>query len=141
MVAKLHINAVLGEIQIEGEEKFVQQIYADLKDLLKNRIAKAQAATKSAADEAVDPFYEDGKEKKKRVQIKKSGPSCASRIAELQSEKFFTALKDNKNISEALATKGHNYEAKHISAALIHMTKTGKLRRIKKDGAWYYQNP
>ena len=67
--------------------------------------------------------------------------SCASRILELKDVDFFKELRDTKTVADTLSTRGHNYEGKHIAAALINLTKRGTIRRVKKDGNWMYQNP
>jgi hypothetical protein len=140
-MAKLVVNAALGIIEVDGDEKFVSQIYADLKDLIRSRISNAKAPPPAAAPLAAQVGQKDEAEKKKRTTPKKTGPSCSNRIAELKTENFFTNLRDAKSISDALAERGHHYESKHIAAALIAMTKRGELRRVKNDGAWAYQNP
>lgn len=148
MPSKLHINTQQGLIEVEGDEKVVLAVYSDLKDLIKARLSatptqhKATPAPSNAELNAGSFQPPNGDEpKKKRRSGKSGGPSCASRILELKESGHFSELRDAKAVSEALSAKGHNYEGKHIAAALIDITKRGALRRIKKDGGWSYQNP
>lgn len=138
MPTKLHVNAALGIIEIEGDEKVVLQIYGDLKELIKSKIASAEVADRPDAEPAT---ITSRKSASKTKPVKKGGPSCASRIVDLKTAKFFTNLREGKAVGDALAAKGHNYQSNQIAASLMNMTKRGELRRVKKDGSWFYQNP
>jgi hypothetical protein len=143
VATKLHINASLGLVEVEGDERIVLQIYEDLREFIKSCISTPPL---SARDEANIRDSEDSEpiifeKKKKRAAIKRNGPSCASRILELKMSNFFSELRDTKAITDALSEKGHNYEGKHVAAALIDLVKRGTVRRLKKDGSWLYQNP
>lgn len=133
MAAKLHINAQLGIIEVEGEQQFVEQVYEDYK---KNLLQKLIDAPAHQNDEK-----KDNASKSKGVIKRKSGPSCADRILTVQAEGFFKTLRTAGQIKEKLAEKGTHYESKHVAAALSHLTKRGTIRRLKKDGGWQYQNP
>jgi hypothetical protein len=98
--------------------------------------APAQASVEAAA---VVSSAEEPKKARKRSKI--SGPSCASRIESLKSERFFDQLRSSKEVGDKLREKGTAYEGKHVAAALINMTAGGKLRRVQEGGVWKYQNP
>lgn len=135
MSAKLHINVSQGLFEVEGSEEFVKQLYAEARS--------SGLFAKLPKVEASDPEHEvaEKSQGKRRQTVKRGGPSCASRIQELKDDGFFADLRETKAISDALASKGYNYEGKHIAASLLDLTKRGSLRRIKKDGNWVYQNP
>ena len=141
MSTRLHVP---GLIEVEGEADVVLRVYDDLKEVILGRLARERPPTDTASPTDVEesaagePIILD---KKRRAVAKRSGPSCASRILELKSADFFKDLRDTKPVGDALSTRGHNYEGKHIAAALIDLTKRGTIRRLKRDGNWVYQNP
>ena len=137
MGSKLHINASLGLFEVEGSEEFIRGIYEDAKAHGLFAAGKPVGPEQSAQPDVL----EAKPDKPKRTATKRTGPGCGSRIAELKTGGFFTELRDPKSIGEALSERGHNYEGKHIAAALSGLTKNGTLRRVKRDGNWMYQQP
>ena len=137
MPTKLHINLIQGLFEVEGSEEFIKELYMDAKNT-------GLFSPRSLPKDILEPPPTDTDVKfasKKRSVIKRGGPSCAARIAELKEIGFFTDLRDAKSISEELSTKGYNYESKHIAAAMTNLTQRGVLRRVKKEKTWNYQNP
>jgi hypothetical protein len=59
----------------------------------------------------------------------------------LKAEGFFDTLQTAREVTEKLREKGTAYEGKHVAAALINMTSSSKLRRVKEGGGWKYQKP
>lgn len=137
MASKIHINLSLGLLEVEGEEAFIKDIYQDAKTSGLLTVPPVSPAVTNGSSESDG----DQQTKPKRNVVKRTGPGCGARITELKDEKFFTDLREAKDIREALSAKGHNYESKHIAAALTDLTKRGVLRRLKRDGKWLYQNP
>ena len=136
MTSKLHVNISLALFEVEGSEEFIRAMYDDARNSGLFASRKSSAQVETAADEP------EGKpDKPKRAAVKRTGPGCGSRISELKSGGFFAELRDPKAIGEALSEKGHNYEGKHIAAALNGLTKNGTLRRVKRDGNCMYQQP
>lgn len=139
-MAKMLFDLQRGVIEVDGEEKFVEKVYADLRSTLLDKVASFTAA-EPADDNGSKPKPASDEAKKARKRTKSSGPSCASRIEALKAEKFFDQLRSSKDVGEKLREKGTAYEGKHVAAALINMTAGGKLRRVQQGGGWKYQNP
>ncbi len=143
MNSKLHINASLGLIEVEGDASVVLKIYDDLRDLLRERFGNA-ACIPPDANESLAAASETANAasaaKRPRTVSKRNGPSCGERILNLQSA-FFKTPQSNGEIGEGLKEKGHTYQSNQIAAALTSLTKAGKLRRTKTDGIWKYTNP
>lgn len=136
-MASFVVDIRQGHIQVEGEEKFVERVYADFRELLVTQLSGVDLASQGA--EAATP--DEIKPKAPRKNGKRSGPSCASRIGDLKTEGFFDVLRTAKEVGDKLREKGTAYEGKHIAAALVNMTVSSKLRRVKEGGGWKYQKP
>lgn len=140
MNTKLHINISQGLIEVEGEEKFVREIYNDFKSDIAKQFGKTTVATGKKSGAKSSGELDSAKKTTKR-RPKTSGPSCASRVLELKEEKFFDQPRTSKEVKDKLDEKGKIYEGKHVSAALIHLVNNGSLRRTKKDGVWIHTIP
>jgi hypothetical protein len=143
-MAKMLFDLERGLIEVEGEETFVEKVYADLRSTLSNKVATFNiSATRPAATPKSDalPAETSDEQKKRGKRPKTSGPSCPSRIEGLKAEDFFRQLRTSKEIGDKLREKGTAYEAKRIASALHNLTVAGKLRRIQEGGSWKYQNP
>jgi len=139
-MAKMLFDLQRGLIEIEGEEQFVEKVYTDLRATLSHKVANYSAPLPEAESDIAEPSNSD-EPKKTRKRSKSSGPSCASRIDALKSDKFFDQLRTAKEVTDKLRQKGTAYEAKRVAAALLNLTSSGKLRRIEEDSVWKYQNP
>lgn len=137
-MASFVVDIRQGQIQVEGEEKFVERVYADFRELLVKQLSGVDLTPASNPE---NQAQDEPKPKSSRKGGKRSGPSCASRIDGLKSEGFFDALRTGKEVSDKLREKGTAYEGKHVAAALLNMTSSNKLRRVKEDGGWKYQRP
>jgi hypothetical protein len=134
--SRLHINTSIGLFEVSGSEEFIRAMYDDAKE---SGLFRSAAPPASITDSEIE--VDDKPDRPKRASTKRSGPGCGTRIGDLKADGFFADLRDPKAIGAALAAKGHNYEGKHIAAALLNLTKNGTLRRVKKDGNWMYQQP
>jgi hypothetical protein len=139
-MAKMLFDLQRGLVEVEGEEQFVEKVYADLRATLSQKVASYSAAAPDAASDAAEQNSSD-EPKKTRKRTKSAGPSCASRIEALKADKFFDQLRTSKEVTDKLRQKGTAYEGKRVAAALHAMTSSGKLRRIEENGVWKYQNP
>jgi hypothetical protein len=139
-MAKMLFDLQRGLIEIEGEEPFVEKVYADLRATLSQKVANYAASTPEAEADVAESNASD-EPKKTRKRGKSSGPSCAARIDGLKSDKFFDQLRTSKEVTDKLREKGTAYEGKRVAAALLNLTSSGKLRRLQEEGVWKYQNP
>ncbi|QLC25922.1 hypothetical protein HFP57_13405 [Parasphingopyxis algicola] len=139
-MSKLVIDLRSGTIDVEGEQEFVEIVYADMKDLAISRFGELPLDAPGQVPQS-DQKLPKTKTSKPVRNRKTGGPSCASRIEVLKEESFFDEPRSPAAIREKLAEKGATYESKNIAAALTNLTKAGKLRRFKDDGHWMYQNP
>jgi hypothetical protein len=139
-MAKMLFDLQRGLIEIEGEEQFVEKVYNDLRATLSHKVANYSALLPDPETAIAEPSTSD-EPKKTRKRSKSSGPSCASRIDALKSDKFFDQLRTAKEVTDKLRQKGTAYEGKRVAAALLNLTSSGKLRRIEEDSVWKYQNP
>ncbi len=149
MTAKASVSFGEFTLELEGTEAFVSTQL----DAWASKITPGNARLLSAVNltdqldaapsvEVVTNGKDGGPEKKvRRPASKQGGPSCASRIRDLIAEGFFTATRKVPEIADRLREKATPYEAKHISAALIHTVQAGRLRRVKAEGVWSYVNP
>jgi hypothetical protein len=137
-MASFVVDIRQGHIQVEGEEKFVERVYADFRELLVKQLSGIDLADPGAAEQQIQDMP---KPKSARKSGKRSGPSCAARIDGLKAEGFFDTLQTAREVTEKLREKGTAYEGKHVAAALINMTSSSKLRRVKEGGGWKYQKP
>ena len=137
-MAKLTVDLQKGHIEVDGDEKFVERVYADVRDMILAKLASTPVQPEAAgpSDEAQTTEVE----KKTRRRTKSSGPSCAARIDAIKEEDFFKQPKSPSEIREKLKERGTTYESKNVAAALNNLTKSGRLRRFNEDG-WKYQNP
>jgi hypothetical protein len=138
-MTKFHVNLKEGVIDIEGEKDFVEQVYKDFKPELLKFVGLPKTGAVTAPDGAKPE--DKPSPKAKPSGSKKNGPSCASRILAIKTEKFFEAPRALKEISDKLEEKGTIYNSNQVSAALTNLIKRTELRRVKKDGSWVYQNP
>lgn len=140
-MAKMLFDLQRGVIEVEGQEEFVEKVYADLRTTLTDKVATYRVSAAEPETTSATPPASEEEAKKTRKRTKSSGPSCASRIEALKAEKFFEQLRTPKEIGNKLREKGTDYQGNRIAAALISMTTAGKLRRIQEEGGWKYQNP
>jgi hypothetical protein len=140
-MAKLLFDLQRGLVEVEGEEQFVEKVYADLRSTLSQKVASFTAPPIVVPEPSGNTPDTPEEPKKTRKRTKSSGPSCPSRIEALKSEDFFKELRTSKEISDKLREKGTAYEGKRIASALHNLTTSGKLRRIQEGGVWRYQNP
>lgn len=140
--ARFCIKTQHGEIEAEGPVDFIERRWDDVQSIL-NRVSEVVTSDRPAPQiENEKPQNGSGSQNPRRQVNKKSGPSCAARIAAIDDGKFFQSPRKASDVAEKLAELATPYEGKHVSAALIHMTKTGKLRRLKAaDSEWAYINP
>lgn len=139
MVVKLHVNLHQGILDVEGDQAFVEKMLAEFKSNLSKFVEKP--APSETPDNGGGANGGGKKARQKTSGGKKGGPSCAERISAIKQEGFFKALRTGKEIREKLEEKGTAYASNQVAAALIHMVKRNDLRRVKKDGSWWYQNP
>lgn len=146
MTTKAHLAYGEFRLELEGSETFVVSqldVFGAKIPSLKPISPSASVPDGSEAGGTLDENDLPIKEEKKprRAPVKNGGPSCASRIKALIDENFFDSVKKSSDIAERLKEKATPYEGKHISAAVINLTKSGKLRRVKQDGVWVYVKP
>ncbi len=142
-------NLAYGEfkLELEGSEAFVVSQLDTFGAKIPQLKGLASNLSKGGGEDAPDLPEESEvdlpKEEKKprRAAAKSNGPSCGARIRTLIDDGFFDSIKKSGEIGDKLKEKATPYEAKHVSAALINMTKAGKLRRIKQDKVWVYVKP
>jgi hypothetical protein len=60
-------------------------------------------------------------------------------IVRLVQEGFFSELRQVSAIREELSKKGHNYESRGISSALLSLTRDEYLARENSEGHWEYR--
>ena len=140
-MAKMLFDLQRGVIEIDGEEKFVEKVYGDIRDTMLGKLGSlsAQPTQTDTASKTDTAAREDPP--KVRRKPRATGPSCPSRIEALKEENFFKDLKTAKEIGARLREKGTAYEGKRIASALLNLTSAGKLRRLQEGGVWKYQNP
>jgi hypothetical protein len=142
--ARFCIKTPLGEIEAEGPVDYVEKRWDDVQSVL-NRMSEANAqeqlATRLGGSVQKDNTGSQIQENKRNGAKKRVGTSCGSRIAAIQEGGFFTSPKKAIEVVEKLVELATPYEGKHVAAALIYMTSTGKLRRLKEGGEWAYVNP
>lgn len=142
-------NLAYGEfkLELEGSEAFV----VSQLEVFGGKIPQLKVGNfpQNSDDRAAKPVESDDSEaapakeekKQRRVVVKSNGPSCGARIRGLIEEGFFDTVRKSAEISERLKEKATPYEGKHISAAVINLTKAGSLRRMKQEGVWVYVKP
>lgn len=138
MAVKLHLNLQQGVLDVEGDQAFVEKMFAEFKEHLSKLVLTPPASEQNGGDASSN---NKAKPKSKSGSGKKGGPSCAERISAIKGEGFFKTLRTSKEIQAKLEEKGTAYAPNQVAAALITMVKRGDLRRVKKDSAWCYQNP
>jgi hypothetical protein len=141
LMASFRIKTAHGEVEATGSEEYVERRWKDVEAIL-NRVGDPIAIDKAIpqieANDAAKPI----EAQQKRSVAKRSGPSCASRILTMQEKSFFVTPKKANDVVDELKTLATAYEGKHVAAALIDLTKRGKLRRLKDgQGEWAYVNP
>jgi hypothetical protein len=138
-MARMIIDLQKGLIEVEGDEKLVERVYSDLKEITLDKLSNG---TFDAPRDERDEIAEDAEKPSRtpRRRAKAGGPSCASRIETLKKEAFFAAGRSVGDVRNKLREKGSTYESKNVAAALTNLTKAGKLRRFN-EGGWKYQNP
>ena len=139
-MTRLSVDLQNGLIEIEGELEFVERIYDEMRPFLLGRLEISPSAkpVKNGSGRNKD---NPSKEQKSPRRRKSAGPSCASRIKELQDDGFFALPRVVGEVKEKLSEKGATYENKHVAAALTQLTQSSVLRRFKEEKTWHYQNP
>lgn len=137
--ARFRIKTPAGEVEVIGPLDFVERRWSDVQSALM-RVSERSNLETTGRLEGPAPTPEDGP---RRTHIKKrGGPSCGSRIVALIESDFFGTARRANEVVDKLKELATPYEAKHVAAALNHLTKTGRLRRLKgPDGDWNYVNP
>ncbi|WP_395612952.1 hypothetical protein [Allosphingosinicella sp.] len=137
-MAKLTIDLQRGLIEVDGDEKFVERVYADVRETLLTKLAAATVEPDAPGEQSKSAESETPKRAKRRPRT--GGPSCAGRIESIKDEGFFKQPKAAAEVREKLKEKGTTYGSNNVAAALNNLTKAGKLRRFNENG-WKYQNP
>ena len=136
-MAKMSIDLQKGLIEVEGDEKFVERVYGDVKEtVLVNLSARTAEPTPSEGSELAN----NEEPRKARRRARTGGPSCAARIEVVKDEGFFKQPRSAAEVRGKLKEKGTTYASKNVAAALNNLTKSGKLRRFN-EGGWKYENP
>lgn len=133
-IVKAVISIGEASIQLEGPQAFVEK-YLELyrPDASKWQTALSQKGEVKTKEEAPS--------RRIRAVKPKAGPSCADRIHTLINEDYFKDTKTSTEVMNFLREqKGIPYETKHVTAALLYIIKSGKLRRFKEGGVYRYCN-
>ena len=138
--ARFRLRTPAGEVEVVGSEQFVERRWGDVQSALR-RIGD-HIETPPASLDPPEDHLDDALPTRKGAAKKRGGPSCASRILSIKEGGFFSSGRKAGDIVDKLAELATPYEAKHVAAALHHLTKTGRLRRLRgSDGDWSYIVP
>jgi hypothetical protein len=141
--ARFRIKTPTGEVEVVGSTDFVERRWADVQVAL-NRIGDRPAISVPEIEGPApkNEQIESEGTSRRATSRNRSGPSCASRISGLKDSGFFSAGRKASEVVQKLTELATPYEPKHVAAALNHLTKTGRLRRMKAtEGDWTYTNP
>lgn len=138
--ARFRIKTPSGEVEVTGPLDFVERRWGDVQNALM-RVAERATAVESVG--RLDAPSSNAEEGTRRANGKKrGGASCGSRIVALIEADFFRTVRRANEVVEKLKELATPYEAKHVAAALNHLTKSARLRRLKgPQGDWNYVNP
>ena len=136
---KASISVGDASIQLEGSQEFVEKYLDQYASLIQrwHELPKprAEAAKVSEAKK------EEAAPKRTRV-VSPKGTSCGDRIRALIDENYFAETRGVSEITNWLKDqKGATYNVNQVAAALTHIIRSGKLRRIKEAGGYKYTNP
>jgi hypothetical protein len=144
---RVHIDALGGVVEIEGEKDFVEGLLTKVFPLREkagfgSRPLKAGEAqpnddnlNKANEEDIADDVGNSGKPKLKRKRsVAPKGHSCADRMILLKDEGFFKAKRTSGEIVAGLAEKGFTHKSNQVAAAGESLFNRGLLQRTK-DGS------
>lgn len=139
--ARFRIKTPAGEVEVAGSEGFVERRWDDVQAALKNIGETPQNFVRIDATPEVAEVATPEIASRRASGKKRSGPSCASRILAIKESGFFSAARKAGEVVTKLEELATPYEGKHVAAALIYLTSSGKLRRLRgANGEWAYIN-
>jgi hypothetical protein len=137
--ARFRIKTPGGEVEVIGPLDFVERRWTDVQSAL---MRVSERPDFEPLGQLENPATRTDDTPRRGQTKKRGGPSCASRIVGLIESDFFHAARRANEIVDKLKELATPYEAKHVAAALNHLTKSGRLRRLKgPEGDWNYVNP
>lgn len=141
MNVKARLEYEAFTLELEGPESFVAAQLGAFSSRIPEVLPRPKAAGSSVSPPEQSDEDTPATKEKKRSRRSTGGPSCASRIIPLVDEGFFDAPKTSNEVGERLKEKATPYEAKHIAASLVDLTKRGVVRRVKQENTWRYVKP
>jgi hypothetical protein len=118
-MAKAHVTTPTGiSIKVEGTPAEILAVVQDLE----RKEEKAQGSRTVARD----------------VKATSGRLTLTSLLESLRDEAFFKQPRDLGSIRTELEAKGHFYPVTTLSGAVLGQVRKRSLRRLKKDGRWFY---
>lgn len=129
-------------LTFEGSEAFVAAQLDKFSAVIAGHAAAADHDDAPSEEHQAPPNGTADPQKRKRARSATgAGQGCTAKVNTLLAEGFFATGKNTTQVAAELKQRATPYAKNKISASLINMARSRKLRRYEEAGDWLYMVP